>query len=608
MRFPILCPAVRSVRLWLTLALVMAAHTITHAQAKVPNIVFILLDDLGATDLGCYGSKFYQTPNLDKLAASGVRFTDAYAAAPVCSPTRAALLTGQYPARLQLTDWLPGRADRPNQMLLRAPMRQVHPADWLSLPKLLKSAGYTTGIIGKWHLGGAESSPEQHGFDVNIAGDQTGTPRSYFAPFTGMKGLESASEGEYLTDRLTTEAERFIEQNRAKPFFLYLPHYAVHIPLKAKEELIARYQNAPANQPHTNAIYAAMIQSMDESVGRIVKKLADLGLSENTLIVFTSDNGGLVAQEGPNTPATSNAPFNAGKGHVYEGGVRVPLIISWPGVTKSGTTADVPVITVDFFPTIAELSGAKLSTNQVVDGVSLAGLLRNNEAPKRDALYWHYPHYSNQGGEPAGAIREGDFKLIEFYEDGRLELFNLKNDAGERNNLAGQMKDRATKMQAKLDLWRRQTGAAMMLPNPDFTKVVTQNGSAPIVIPGRLVTIHGTTVRYEPQPHKNTVGYWVKQDDWVSFDFAVKSPGEYRLVILQGCGKGSGGAEVAFTIGDQTLKTIVQDTGHFQNFIERDLGTVKLATAQNYTLEVRPQTKPGVAVMDLREVRLVPVK
>lgn len=455
------------------------------AEQRKPNIIFFLIDDFGWADLGCYGSQFYQTPNVDKLAEQGMRFTDAYAACPVCSPTRASIMTGKYPARLHLTDWLPGRADRATQKLLRPVIQQQLALEEETIAERLKAAGYATASIGKWHLGGQGFEPQDQGFDVNIAGDHTGSPMSYFAPFknqTGqMPGLENAPAGQYLTDRLTLEAEKFIEQNKAQPFFLYFPHYAVHIPLKAREELIAKYKSlpVPAGATQTNAIYAAMVQSVDESVGRVLRKLEELKLTEHTIIIFTSDNGGLSVKEGPNTPSTSNAPLRAGKGYLYEGGIREPLIVKWPGVIKPGSVCATPVSSVDYFSTLLELAGVNAGTGQGRDGVSLVPLLKQSGVIKRDALFWHYPHYSNQGGQPGGAIRLGDLKLIEFYEDGRLELYNLKDDIGETNNLAGKLPEKARLLEIKLDSWRREVKAQMMLPNPNFSALSAAESSKP---------------------------------------------------------------------------------------------------------------------------------
>src|SRR5262245_24600980 len=340
------------------------------AAAERLNVVLIVADDLGWADLGCYGSKYHKTPHLDRLAADGMRFTSGYSACPVCSPTRAAILTGKYPQRLGITDWLPGRPDRPDQKLLRPALNQQLPATETTLAAALKAAGYATGHVGKWHLGGEGAGPLQFGFDVNIAGDHTGTALSYFAPFSGkggrfMPGLEKAPEGEYLTDRLTAEAEKFIDAHRERPFFLYLPHYAVHTPMRARAELVAKYQ--PGNPGEQgNPVYAAMLESLDEGVGRVLKKLDDLKLSDRTIVVFTSDNGGLATTEGPNTPPTINAPLREGKGHLYEGGLRVPLIVRWPGVTKAGQVVEEPACSIDFFPTLTAACGAKAGT---VDGV-----------------------------------------------------------------------------------------------------------------------------------------------------------------------------------------------------------------------------------------------
>lgn len=446
------------------------------AQADLPrrpNVIVILADDLGWADLGCYGSKYHKTPNLDRLAAQGMRFTDAYAACPVCSPSRAAIMTGKYPARLNLTDWMPGRPDRPDQKLLRPVINQQLPAGETTVADLLRKAGYTTGHIGKWHLGGKGSLPEDHGFDVNIGGDAAGSPRSYFAPYKNKNGvyipkLESAPDGEYLTDRLTAEAVKFIENNREKPFFLYLAHYTVHIPLKAKEELIRKYRPGRAGE-QGNPIYAAMIESLDDGVGRILRKFDELKLTDKTIVVFTSDNGGLSVKEGANTPSTSNAPLRAGKGYLYEGGIREPLIVRWPSVTRPGSTSDAPVCGIDLFSTILDACGVRSDVR--VDGVSLVPLLKGGELKRQTPLFWHYPHYSNQGGKPGAAVRAGDYKLIEFYEDGRMELYDLMKDISESHNLIADNPATAKELSAKLAAWRKEVGAKMMKPNPDFMPI-----------------------------------------------------------------------------------------------------------------------------------------
>ncbi len=581
----------------------LAAGGAAARAADKTNVIVILMDDLG-----CYGSTYYRTPHLDRFAASGMKFTDAYAACPVCSPTRAALMTGKYPARLNLTDWLPGRTDRPDQKLLRPVINQQLPAGETTLAQVLKSAGYATGHIGKWHLGGKGFEPERRGFDVNVGGDQAGSPRSYFAPYKkvpspSMPGLEKAPEGEYLTDRLTAEAEKFIEQNRDRPFFLYLAHYAVHIPLMARPEVVAKYKAGGPVGTQNNPIYAAMIESMDDSVGLVLAKLDELKLSDRTAVLFTSDNGGLSVLEGPNTPATINSPFREGKGFLYEGGTRVPLLVRWPGVTKAGSVSAVPVSSIDFFPTILDLCGVQ--SDAKVDGVSLRPVLRGEGDLAPRALYWHYPHYSNQGGRPGSSVRQGDYKLVEFFEDGRRELYNLKKDAGETRNLVEEQPEKAKELASKLDAWRHEVGARTMKPNPDYV-ANPQAADGIITLPARNAEVHGVQVRYEALPHKNTLGFWTRAEDWVSWDFTVSKPGKFTIEILQGCGKGQGGSEVEFRIGEHKLRTTVEDTGHFQNFKARAVGTVTLEKPGRYTLEVRPQSKPGAAVMDLRSVTLRP--
>jgi arylsulfatase A-like enzyme len=468
-----------TIRLFARLAAVTALCGQLLAAEK-PNLIFFLADDLGWADLGCYGSTFYETPNLDRLATQGMRFTDAYAACSVCSPTRASILTGKYPARLHLTDWLPGQPDRPYHKLNRPEFLRHLPLGETTIGQALKDGGYATAFIGKWHLGGEEYFPDKQGFDVNIGGCALGHPPSYFSPYRNPT-LPDGPVGEYLTDRLTDEAVKFIEASRQRRFFLYLSHYAVHTPLQAKPEVVAKYKAKAAKlvaagpeflpdfdqqvrQIQNHAVYAAMIESLDESLGRILKKLAELGLDKNTVIVFTSDNGGLSTTGGE---PTSNLPLRMGKGWNFEGGVREPLLVKWPGVTQPGSVCEAPMISTDYYPTFLEIAGLPLRPAQHLDGVSLTPLLRGGSRPERP-LFWHYPHYSNQGGGPGGAVRLGDYKLIEWYEDMHVQLFNLKDDVGERHDLASQMPEKVKVLRERLHAWRRSVDAQMMTPNPNY--------------------------------------------------------------------------------------------------------------------------------------------
>ena len=437
------------------------------AQSRRPlNFVFILADDLGWTDTGCYGSKYYRTPSIDRLASQGMRFTNAYAACPVCSPTRASILTGKYPARLKLTDFIPGRPQWPTAKLLSSPFRHELPLEEVTIAELLKPLGYRSASIGKWHLGNPPFTPENQGFDLNIAGTYRGAPASYFGPFD-LPGLKDSRPGEYLTDRLTDEAIRFIEANRANPFFMYLPHFTVHIPLQAKPEVVDKYRAfTHPDQPQHNPTYAAMVEALDQSVGRVMQKLEELKLAENTVVFFNSDNGGLLYESASQDNVTSNRPLRAGKGHLYEGGIREPLIVRWPGAAKPGTVCDTPVSSIDYFRTIREM--ADVSSGPKTDGTSLVPLLKGGSSLEREALFWHYPHYSNQGGPPSGAVRAGSYKLIEFYEDGRVELYNLRDDIGERRNLALSEPGKAAELHAQLTQWRESVGAVMPLPNPHY--------------------------------------------------------------------------------------------------------------------------------------------
>jgi len=423
-----------------------------------PNFVFFLVDDLGWHDVGCYGSRIYETPNIDRLARQGMRFTDGYAACPVCSPTRASILTGKYPARLHLTDWIAG-SRRPYAKLAVPDWTKYLPLEEITIAEALKPAGYVSASIGKWHLGGPQYRPEAQGFDLNFAGDHRGQPPSYFWPYR-IPNVKTGKQGEYLTDRLTDEALKFIEANKNTPFFLYLPHYAVHTPIQAKKDLTAKFLKKGLRPKGQNsATYAAMIKSVDESVGRILARLDELGIADRTVVFFMSDNGGLEW-------ITSNAPLRAGKGTLYEGGIREPWIVKWPGVVKPGSTCSVPVISTDFYPTILEMAGLKADPRQAPDGVSIVPLLKQTGTIQREALYWHYPHYHIT--KPGGAIRCGDWKLIEYYEDGRLELYNLRNDLSEKADLAARMPQKAAELRKKLDDWRRAVGAQMPTPNPKY--------------------------------------------------------------------------------------------------------------------------------------------
>ena len=442
---------------------------------RPPNIVFILADDLGWADLACYGSRFHETPSLDRLAQRGMRFTNAYAAAPLCSPTRASILTGRHPARLKLTTYLPGRGNMPSQKLLQGDIVKQLPLAEVTLAEALRPAGYVSGHLGKWHLGDAGFLPQDQGFAANLGGTAGGSPPGpggYFRFQTPT--LSAADEREYLTDRLTDEAERFIEANRSQPFFLYLCHFAVHIPLQGKPDLVAKYEQKRTQRPsadaQANPTYAAMLESLDDGVGRVVHKLEELGLADDTIIVFTSDNGGLSVKEGPNTPATSNAPLRGAKGQLYEGGIRVPLIVTWPGKVREGIASDVPVNSLDFFPTFLRLAGITPPAERVLDGIDLFPLLTGAGTGRieRDTMYWHLPHYSNQGGTPTGAVRRGPFKLIEHFEDGRVELFNLAEDPSENRDLSREQPQRREELRRLLREWRQSVDAQMPEPNSDY--------------------------------------------------------------------------------------------------------------------------------------------
>ena len=452
----------KSITLGIAVCIFSPALTVC-SQIERPNVIFILADDFGWKDAGCYGSTYYETPNIDRLASEGMRFTCAYAACAVCSPTRASILTGKYPARLHLTDWIPGNF---------LPKERLRPPDWtqhlalteMNLGRIFQAAGYATASIGKWHLGGPDFYPDKQGFGVNIGGMDGGTP-SYFSPYH-IPTLTNGPPGEFLSDRLTTEAIQFIENHRAQPFFIYLPHYAVHVPISGKRDVIQKYQrkyNPPGN-PQRNPVYAALVESLDDSVGQIQAALDRLGLSRNTIIVFTSDNGG---ETGARHSPTSNRPLRRGKGSPYEGGIRVPLIVKWPGVTSPGQICEQPVSSIDFYPTLLEMAGLRDDVTHQSDGTTIVPLLTGTGLLADRPLYWHYPHY--RFGvitvPPYGIVRDGDFKLIAFYEDGRRELYNLRHDLGERQNLVIANRSKTLELTQKLHLWRIAVGAQMPVLN-----------------------------------------------------------------------------------------------------------------------------------------------
>ena len=455
-----------------------------HSQP--PNFVFFLIDDLGWVDTGVYGSTFYETPNIDRLAGEGMRFTDAYAASPVCSPTRASILTGKHPARLNITDWIGGSQ---RGELLPAEYEHQLPFEEVTIAEVLKEAGYATGFFGKWHLGDTPFLPDSQGFDLNVGGTAAGQPAAYFYPYEAEEGrsdfwdvphLEDGEEGEYLTDRLTDEAIEFLEDQGDNPFLLYLSHYAVHTPIQSKENLtekyaekaellpdrdgpdfIAEHDRAFVKQFQDHAAYAGMVQSVDESVGRVLQTIDRLGLTENTIVIFMSDNGGLTTVANRRSAPTAVLPLRAGKGWLYEGGIREPLIVKWPGVVDAGTVSSEPVISTDFFPTMLEMAGLDHRPDLHPDGSSLTPLLRQAGPLNRDAIFWHFPHYHGSGNRPSGAVRAGDYKLVEWFEDGQVELYNLSDDIGETFDLSESLPEKVAELLEMLHNWHRAVDARM---------------------------------------------------------------------------------------------------------------------------------------------------
>ncbi len=586
------------------------------AQETPPNFVILFADDLGINDLGCFGRKDQNTPNLDKLASEGARFTQAYAAASVCSPSRAGLLTGQSPARLKITTFLTGRSDRASHRVLGASLNYNLPNGVQTIAQLLKPKGYASAAVGKWHLGGKGHQPTDHGFD------------EYF-PGRANAGAESPQGGKGELGQADFAA-KFIEKNKAKPFFLYLAFDNPHIPLAAPAKSIE------ANAKSFHPTYAALVESLDAAVGRVLKALEDNSLSKNTFVVFASDNGGVHISELKESPATYNAPSRAGKGFVYEGGIRTPLIVRYPARLAPAVISE-PVILGDLCPTICAL--AKVPAPTTLDFQDISPVLFEQK-PLNRPLFWHQPHYMNQGGKPAGVAREGDWKLIEQYEDGSLELYNLAKDPSETTDLAAAEPARVAALRGKLEAWRRSVGAEPIKANANFGRALwedcfvktdvsklqalptseamrplladwrkamndatTEGANSLIFLEARDAQVKATKMKYEEPPQKDTLGFWVNAEDTASWTFQAPKAGTYRVTVLQGCGKGNGGSVVALDTKQGSCEFTVEETGHFQRFVPREVGKLTLVAGEN-TLTVRPVKKAKAAVMDLRRVIL----
>jgi arylsulfatase A-like enzyme len=459
-------------------------NSLSLIAEKKTNFVFFLVDDMGMMDLGTYGSTFHETPNIDNLAKTGMKFNFGYAACPVCSPTRASIMTGRHPVRVDITDWIPGSSNNKKNKLLHPKDRDNLALKEVTIAEELKSHGYQTFFAGKWHLGNEGHWPTDQGFDINIGGHHRGSPPGgYYSPWNNP-ALKSKKKDEYLTERLTEESTRFLEKRDSdKPFLLYLSYYNIHTPIQAYKKHIDHYQkkaegfsgNTPVAQEHAgqtrmrqdNPALASMVSAVDDSVGTLLAKLDELRLSDETVVIFFSDNGGLSTK--PKMGPGSNSPLRAGKGWLYEGGVREPAIIRAPGVTKAGSISNEPIVSMDFFPTMLELAGLPPKPNLHADGLSIVPVLKGKNGKTRP-LYWHYPHYHGSTWRPGASIRDGDWKLIKFYDYEKVELYNLKNDPSESKDLSKQNPDKTQKLENKLIAWQNRLNAKLPTPNPDYKK------------------------------------------------------------------------------------------------------------------------------------------
>ena len=608
----------------LVLAAAWSIVSVAASPDRPPHIVLLVADDLGINDLGCYGRADHVTPVLDRFAATGTRYTAATAAASVCSPSRVALLTGVHPARVNLTTFLPGRPDRASHKLLSPVIAQALPAAIPTLAERLAPAGYRSHFVGKWHLGGHGALPTDRGFTTAAGGRANPGPEST----EGAKG-----EQRQAADAVRIIAEQ-IRDHHDEPFLLVVGFDSPHVPLAAPAAAL------PAHAGAFNPTYATMVSKLDDAVGKILTALDEAGIADSTLVAFTSDNGGLHVPEIGDPPPTLNAPFRAGKGFLYDGGVRVPLIVRFPGGTDAGRMMTGPVSTGDLVPTICRLAG--VAAPQPADFHDLADAAPPSASDDRP-FFWHQPHYTNQGGRPAGAIRLGDWKLVEHFEDGRVDLFHTGDDVGEATDRSAAEPGRVADLRGRLEAWRRSVSAQEMTANPRFDPAAWQASQAEIdvsrlpaaataaemVAPlaawrkamddddagppatrngfirllARDATVSGEKLCYEPQPEKDTLGYWVNAADRAWWDFRLNEPGRYRVTVLQGCGAGQGGSTVELNTGVAGLEFTVEETGHFQRFVPRDVGTLDLP-AGNVRLVVTPLEKKAAAVMDLRSVTL----
>lgn len=604
-------------------------HAETSQEDSKPNIVLILADDMGIHDLGCYGRNDHNTPNLDRLASQGIRYTSAYCGLSICSASRAALMTGKYPSRLHITTFLPGRADADTQLLLHPRVQSFLPSDEFTVAEMLKSAGYRTGHFGKWHLGGG--GPTKHGFDVAME--------------PNGKGSLDDKEGGKNEYKIVNSAIEFLKASNDKPAFCYVPHHSPHIPLAAPADLVEKNRSA------FNPLYAATMESLDIATGKLLEAIDQL--RRPTIVIFSSDNGGLHVPEIHAEPVTYNKPFRAGKGYLYEGGVRIPLIVRWTNQIQPGQVYNEPVSLMDVMPTLLEIAGVNPAKSVgPMDGKSQKTSWMTNTPPtdaKDRAFYWHFPHYTNQGSRPASAMRQGKWKLIEYLDDPKVELYDLESDISESKDLAEMQKDTVVSMRDSLHRWRSATGAQVGNANPNanrelFSQVylakdpskleasagAIQTGEAwkawrtamnnaiagkkpilkntnEIILAAKDAHPHGSKLRYEPETYKNVLGYWTDASDWADWEVQIPKSGQYEVEVHYGCGVKNGGSRASIEAGESKLEWTVRDTGHFQNIIIESIGTLDLKSGA-MRLAVKPISKVGVAVMDIRRIVLRPVE